>query len=385
MVILKSSLTVILISLTIIVYLITPAVLNGKELKMPEDEDVDSSGFSSDGPVIVYQDSKVLNYSVIPNLNETDGNLFEISVGEISKDDTLTCIVDETVNQFDFKLKENIQIEKDTYELPEKMLIISDIEGNFRGFQMILEGAGVINENFEWTFGNGHLVLNGDFFDRGINVNECLWLIYKLESEAEMHGGKVHFILGNHEIMVLQNDLRYVRQKYFDNADSLGLDYSKWYSPETELGRWLRSKNAIENIGGYLFVHAGLSKDVPYGKYTLTQINDSIRYSIDIDFEREERRKNIFIGSKSPIWYRGIMEEEETQAEVDSTLEIFNANKMVLGHTVVDSIKYLYNKKVIGIDLHHQENSDKGFMYALFFENGEFYVINNSGNKSLLK
>jgi len=381
----KSSLTVILISLTIIVYLITPAVLNGKELKMPEDEDVDSSGFSSDGPVIVYQDSKVLNYSVIPNLNKTDGNLFEISVGEISKDDTLTCIVDETVNQFDFKLKENIQIEKDTYELPEKMLIISDIEGSFRGFQMILEGAGVINENFEWTFGIGHLVLNGDFFDRGINVNECLWLIYKLESEAEMHGGKVHFILGNHEIMVLQNDLRYVRQKYFDNADSLGLDYSKWYSPETELGRWLRSKNAIENIGGYLFVHAGLSKDVPYGKYTLTQINDSIRYSIDIDFEREERRKNLFIGSKSPIWYRGIMEEEETQAEVDSTLEIFNANKMVLGHTVVDSIKYLYNKKVIGIDLHHQENSDKGFMYALFFENGEFYVINNSGNKSLLK
>jgi len=243
----------------------------------------------------------------------------------------------------------------------------------------------VINENFEWTFGNGHLVLNGDFFDRGINVNECLWLIYKLESEAEMHGGKVHFILGNHEIMVLQNDLRYVRQKYFDNADSLGLDYSKWYSPETELGRWLRSKNAIENIGGYLFVHAGLSKDVPYGKYTLTQINDSIRYSIDIDFEREERRKNIFIGSKSPIWYRGIMEEEETQAEVDSTLEIFNANKMVLGHTVVDSIKYLYDKKVIGIDLHHQENSENGFMYALYFENGEFYVINNSGNKSLLK
>ncbi len=69
-------------------------------------EDNDSSGFSSDGPVIVYQDSKVLNYSVIPNLNETDGNLFEISVGEISKYDTLTCIVDETVNQFDFKLKD---------------------------------------------------------------------------------------------------------------------------------------------------------------------------------------------------------------------------------------------------------------------------------------
>ncbi|MFZ1321934.1 MAG: metallophosphoesterase [Ignavibacteria bacterium] len=348
-------------------------------------EDNDSSGFSSDGPVIVYEDSKILNYSVIPDMDETDGNLFKISVTEISSDDTLTCVVDESVHQFDFKLKENIQIEKDTYELPEKMLIISDIEGNFKGFQMILEGSGVINEEFEWTFGNGHLVLVGDFFDRGLNVNECLWLIYKLENEAEMKGGKVHFILGNHEIMVLQNDVRYVRKKYFVNADSLGLEYKKWYAANTELGRWLRSKNAIENIGGYLFVHAGLSKDVPFGEFTLSQINDSIRISIDINFEREVRRESIFIGSKSPIWYRGIMEEEETQAEVDSTLKIFNTKKMVLGHTVVDKIKYLYDKKVIGIDLHHQENSDRGVMYALYFEGGEFYIIDNSGNKSILK
>lgn len=348
-------------------------------------EDNDSSGFSSDGPVIIYEGSKIKSYSVIPNMNETDGNLFKISVQEISKDDTLTCIVDESVHQFDFILKENIQIEKDTYELPDKMLILSDIEGNFRGFQMILEGAGVINEEFEWTFGNGHLVLVGDFFDRGINVNECLWLIYKLENEAEMNGGKIHFILGNHEIMVLQNDVRYVRQKYFVNADSLGLDYNKWYGPDTELGRWLRSKNAIENIGGYLFVHAGLSKDVPYGEYTLTQINDSIRSCIDRKFEKGERRENHFIGSNSPVWYRGIMEEEETQSEVDNTLEIFNAKKMILGHTVVDNIKYLYDQKVIGIDLHHQENSDRGVMFALLFENGNFYTVDNTGNKSDLK
>lgn len=90
-------------------------------------------------------------------------------------------------------------------------------------------------------------MLVGDFFDRGLNITECLWLIYKLEKEAEKQGGKVHFILGNHEMMNLKSELRYVRDKYHENADTLKLDYKKWYANNTELGRWLRTKMALKN------------------------------------------------------------------------------------------------------------------------------------------
>lgn len=337
----------------------------------------DSSGFSSDGPVIIYEDGKILSYSVLP---ENGG--FKTSVENISQNDILSCYVDETGHQFNFRLKKSVNEEDDVYDLPEKMLVISDIEGNFKGFQLILKGAGVINENFEWVFGNGHLVLAGDFFDRGLNVTECLWLIYKLESEAEKSGGKVHFILGNHEMMVLRGDLRYVRAKYIANADSLKIGYDKWFAKNTELGKWLRSKNAIEKIGDYIFVHAGISKDFPLDTFSLTDINVNIRSSIDKTFTDRKTSKDIFIGSGGPLWYRGIIKETETQEEVEKTLSFFNSSKMIAGHTIVDSIKYLYGGRVIAIDLDHKENTDKGIMFALWFENGNFYVINNNGVKT---
>lgn len=342
-------------------------------------DETDSSGFGCDGPIVVYDNGNLISYSIIP-----DGGGFKISKENIGKKDYLTCNADETGQQFMFQLKDSIKIEKDNYDLPGKMLIVSDIEGNFRGFTMILKGAGVVNENLEWIFGSGHLVLAGDFFDRGINVTECLWLIYKLESEAERQEGKVHFILGNHEVMNLRNDLRYVRRKYMVNADSLKLNYQNWYDRDTELGKWLRSKNAVEKIGEYLILHAGISKDFPIDSVSLSEINDNIRTSIDKTFQKGEASKDIFIGSNGPLWYRGIVTGSETQQDIENTLSAFNASKMIAGHTIVDQIKYLYNKKVIAIDIEHQENTEKGFMYALWYENGNFYIIDNNGIKSEL-
>ncbi|MBK8552249.1 MAG: metallophosphoesterase [Ignavibacteria bacterium] len=341
--------------------------------------DEDSSGFSSDGPVVIHEDGNIISYSVRP-----DQNSFKAYRDQIKAEDVLTCYVDKSGQQFSFKLKESISIEPDVYDLPDKMLIVSDIEGNFTGFKMILTAAGVVNNELDWTFGNGHVVLPGDFFDRGINVTECLWLIYKLETEAERQGGKVHFILGNHELMNLKNDLRYVRAKYFANADSLKLDYKNWYEENSELGKWLRSKNSIEKIGDFLFMHAGLSKDFPGDSLSLTEINNNIRASIDKTFNKGEASKDIFIGSNGPLWYRGIVKETETQEEVEKTLTAFNASKMILGHTIVDQIKYLYNNRVIAIDLDHQENADKGVMYALWYENGDFFIIDNNGSKNEL-
>ena len=40
-----------------------------------------------------------------------------------------------------------------------------------------------------------------------------MWFIYELEQSAISYGGQIHLILGNHEIMVMTNDLRYVALK----------------------------------------------------------------------------------------------------------------------------------------------------------------------------
>ena len=82
---------------------------------------------------------------------------------------------------FSFKLMREHKVSPAIYPSPEKLLAISDIEGNFNALQSFLKNNGIVDSNYNWTYGNGHLVLVGDFVDRGNNVTQVLWLIYKLE------------------------------------------------------------------------------------------------------------------------------------------------------------------------------------------------------------
>lgn len=352
--------------------------LPGRSANLMNDDEDDSKA-GPDGPVIIYDNGKIRKFQISPEDIE-----FSIIKTEISKEDTLECFVDETKETFRFLLNDSLKIQPCEHEPADTILAVSDIEGNFKGLKMILSGNKIIDENFNWSFGDNHLVLVGDFFDRGLNVTECLWLIYKLENEAERQGGKVHFILGNHEMMNLKGQLKYLRNKYKENADTLELAYNEWYSINSELGRWLRTKNIIEKIGTLLFVHAGVRKDFPES-YTIQQINDSMRYCIDYTFTKEEQRRNLFIGNESPIWYRGISKEQESGEDVSKTLAKFGAGKMIVGHTIVEKIKYLYGETVIDIDLYHKQNSDGDKMFALWIENGDFFSTDNNGNKSKIE
>ncbi|RYZ50966.1 MAG: metallophosphoesterase, partial [Sphingobacteriales bacterium] len=106
--------------------------------------------------------------------------------------------------QFNVQLRDSVSLTPSGYPMPSRLLIISDIEGNFKGFYDFLIGNKVIDSGFNWIFGDGHLVLLGDFVDRGNFVIQVLWLVYMLEQKAAAAGGQVHYILGNHEIINLE-------------------------------------------------------------------------------------------------------------------------------------------------------------------------------------
>lgn len=336
--------------------------------------------FSSDGPVIVHEKGLIQCYGIKPDFDK-----YTVYKNIVSRNNDLFCYVNETNQSFSFKLKDTITTEKSVFEMTDKIFVISDIEGNFKGLQSILIGAGVIDNDLNWSFGNGHLVFAGDIFDRNLNVTECLWLLYKLEDEAIKQNGKVHFIMGNHEVMNLRKDYRYVRQKYFISADSLKLNYEKWYDNNSELGRWLRSKNCVEKIGDFLFVHGGISRDFPIAELSLDEINSNFRSRLDFDLTKEDARKDIYIGRESAIWFRGIAEEKVSNDELKFILDKTGTSKIIIGHTIFDEIKYLYNGNVIAVDLEHRNNTENGFMKGLLYENNIFYIIDDKGFKIPLK
>ncbi len=292
----------------------------------------------------------------------------------------ITCFIDETTF-FRTKIKRNLTIENSKYNEPKKIIAISDIEGNFSIFRNFLLNNGVINNENKWIFKNGHLVLVGDFFDRGLNVTECLWFIYHLEQEALKNGGYVHFILGNHEIMNMNSDFRYVRHKYFHNTYLIEEGYKDWYSEKTELGRWLRTKNVMEKIGNYLFLHGGISEEINALEPSINKVNRTARryyYKSDMAVKSNtDLPRTIYDSKTSPFWYRGYIRESTSQEAVNQTLKKYSVRKIVVGHTLVEDVSYFYDKKVIGIDTKHVKGDSEG----LLIENGKEFRIDKYGTR----
>ena len=267
----------------------------------------------------------------------------ELETRNLKAGETLTVKVNnQDRDQFPLVLQDKIKPSEGIYPMPDKLIALSDIEGNFNAMYSFLLNNGVIDKAYNWTFGQGHLVLNGDFVDRGEHVTPVLWLLYSLEAKAEEAGGKVHFILGNHEIMNVQGDIRYVLEKYLGVAQQIDKEipiaaaYRYLFSREAELGKWFRSKNVMEKIGDYLFVHAGLSPEILEHKLTIKKINQISRKHIDTDLSvkpGENAAANFLMGSKSPIWYRGLLMpysdlyEKIKSAELDQVLQAFGAKK----------------------------------------------------------
>jgi hypothetical protein len=327
----------------------------------------------TDGPIVIYQDGKTIALSL-----GGEGKSLTI-VRDTLTGKEVTCTSFQTGDTFSIKLKDSLKVEQDTYATPGKMLVLSDIEGNFKGLKMILRGTGVVNNKFDWAFGNGHLVIIGDFFDRGTDVAACLWLIYRLEEQALREGGKVHFILGNHEIMNLTGKYHYVNKRYDANADTINLPYKNWYNTNTELGRWLRTKNVVEKIGDGLYLHAGLSPEIYNADIKLNDLNRIARTAVDKEKHKLSEIEKLITGENGPYWYRGIAQEKIDDDQLDLILRRYTAGKMVIGHTILGDIQTIYQAKVIVIDLPHQENSDKGVMQALWYQAGKFYITNNQG------
>jgi hypothetical protein len=333
-----------------------------------------------DGPYVLYRnDSVFVNYIEGDSLS---ASLKTDSMKLSGKDNiTLRINTDLPGKTFTVKLKPKLDNEKAEYKKVGKMLILSDIEGNFEAFRKLLQANHVIDDDFNWTFEKNHLVLIGDFVDRGTMVTEVLWLIYSLEEKAKAAGGYVHYILGNHEIMNMSNDLRYVQQRYLRNAALMKKSYMQLFGPDAEIGRWLATKNVTERIGDILFMHGGISQYVNMMNIPLNELNDIVRpFYTDTTYNYSDKRLNVLYSDFSPFWYRGYYTAPKaTMAQIDSTLNIYGVRYITTGHTIVaNEIRSFYDGKLFDTDVHHAG----GHSEALLYEDGKFSRVNATGQKS---
>ena len=184
-----------------------------------------------------------------------------------------------------------------TFNDVDRVVAISDVHGAYEAMVRTLQNADLIADDLTWSGGATHLVIVGDLLDRGPNSRDAMDLLMRLEGEARAAGGQVHVLVGNHEVMNLNGDLRYVssaeyaafaeeeteqeRERWFNahveraGKDDAGLDairaefdsrfppgyfaHRRAFASDGSYGQWLLSKPAIVVVNETAFVHGGLS------------------------------------------------------------------------------------------------------------------------------
>lgn len=247
------------------------------------------------------------------------------------------------------------QVERTQMPLPAgaRIVALSDIHGQYGLMLRLLRAHRVIDDKDRWALGRDHLVITGDVFDRGPQVNEAFWLLFQLQRQAAKAGGAVHFLLGNHETMVLYDDLRYIHPKYAEVAKLLGKPYPALYGADSVLGGWLRTRPVMLKLGDSLFLHGGIAPQ----NLDLVSAMDATNAAYDrslgtpkTQIKADPASARLYDGKTSPIWYRGYFNGQLTTPEVGALVDRLGLARIVVGHTTIGEVASFHDGRVIAID-----------------------------------
>jgi hypothetical protein len=197
---------------------------------------------------------------------------------------------------------------------------IGDVHGALAEYESILKATGLIDAAGHWAGGETYLVSTGDLVDRGPDSAGVIALLRRLEAEAPKAGGRVLVTLGNHELMNLTGDLRYVvapdyaveaaqeseaeRNAAFaalrahgryagqpDEAARAAFDKAfphGWFARQQEfsaagdVGQWLLARPLMVRVNGVLFTHGGLPPGL--ATTTLDALNTTSQHQDLLDY-----------------------------------------------------------------------------------------------------
>jgi hypothetical protein len=265
----------------------------------------------------------------------------------------------------------NINVQPSILPKAERIVVIGDLHGDLEMTFKSLQIAKVIDMNHNWIGGNTIIVQVGDQIDRCRfdGKNSCnqegitkfdehsdiriLKYFTKLHHQAQKKGGAVYSLLGNHELMNVNGDMRYVSHegiKGFDNYKKLdgtiienGMDARKFaFAPGNPISNFLACTRQVALIiGSNLFVHAGILPSIAE-KYKIEDINKLMTlFLLDKLKDKEEYNKIFNNFDSSPLWTRKIgnmgIKEDNNKDSCNDLLKPLNKNYKVkniyVGHT----------------------------------------------------
>jgi hypothetical protein len=287
------------------------------------------------------------------------------------------------------------QVDDYRWEGVERVVAIDDIHGDFDHYMATLEAAGLVDKRGRWAGGETHLVQVGDLPDRGPDTREIIEHISKLAKQAQRAGGRVHSLIGNHEVMNVTGDLRYLhageiaafetkksaalQDRYLDaylarlqetDPEALAAlppDFrEQWktehppgwlehrqawdprWNPEAEYAAWVMDRKVAIRINDSLFVHGGISAQ--YCGNSLESLTERVVEGLR---NYDPAAPGILEDPDGPLWYRGLSGNQPAALPetVAAILEGHGASRIVVGHTPTFGVVWPeYGGRVVMVD-----------------------------------
>jgi diadenosine tetraphosphatase ApaH/serine/threonine PP2A family protein phosphatase len=225
--------------------------------------------------------------------------------------------------------------------------IIGDVHGQLKKLQKLLHDMHLVDEHHTWSGQQATLWFIGDLVDRGPDSIGVLDMVMRLQREADVAGGQVACLLGNHELMLLA--------AYRFGRRSTGLSssfISRWKQNggnkkdlallTTEHLTWLANLPLMALAADRLLVHADAPFYLSYGP-TVEESNARVRAllkkSDDLTWEElieDFARRGVFAGSQHGADY------------ARRYLATFGGQQVIHGHTPITAFTRAHARTVTG-------------------------------------
>lgn len=210
-----------------------------------------------------------------------------------------------------------------------RVVALGDLHGDPMASRQVLQLAGLVDDNGTWTGGNTILVQTGDTTDRGPDSKGVIDLLRSLREPARAAGGEVVMLNGNHEVMNLQGDWRYVSPG--DYATFGGRDARREaFARSGDYGRFLADLPVVARVDDIVFTHGGITDT--FAELGIDGLNALARQHY---FDTPGALGHPVHGESGPTWFRGYVRLPEAEAcpILERALASLGARRMIVGHT----------------------------------------------------
>ena len=247
-----------------------------------------------------------------------------------------------------------------------RVVAIGDLHSDIGSARKAFRLAGATDETDAWIGGDLNVVQLGDMIGRSDDERQVLDFLFDVRQKAELGGGKVHLLVGNHEVMGGRVDNQAVGLNPFPGYDDLlGLNLT---DPRLQiLPEYQRKRGAALMAGGIyarrfaqlptvlqlgktVFVHGGV---VPgWAEYGLARINAEVSHWLLGETPEPSSSLGVDDGDRV-MWTRQFSSSVDAGdcAVLDQSLAILGAKRMIVAHTVQATITGYCNDKVWAVDV----------------------------------